>query len=213
MVEFKVEIDPDAGGTATAPLENQVSATATGVDENNVPFSDGTGPLIASDESDSGTDPSTGNSTDLGDHGTSDDPTPVYIPDLGLAKQAGVAVANGNDWDVEFTFFVENTGTVDLTNLSLTDDIRTEFGNAFVAASGLTVQNFNGTGTAPGANTNWQIDSTENILDGTGQLNIGDSFEVVFTITIDPDGLDSVSQALENQGTCLLYTSPSPRDS
>ena len=154
---------------------------------------------MASDSSDSGTDPSTGNSSDLGDHGTSDDPTPVYIPTIGLAKQAGDATPNGDNWNVVFTLFVENTGTVDLQNLSLVDDVAFQFDNAFAGASGLTIQNFSGSGTAPGANGLWNGNTALDLLDGTGQLNVGDSFEIQFTVTIDPDGLDSVSQALNNQ--------------
>ena len=61
------------------------------------------------------------------------------------------------------------------------------------------VQNFAGTGTAPGANGAWNGDTSLDLLDGTGQLDIGDSFEVAFTITINPDGIDSISQALNNQ--------------
>ena len=201
VVQFKVEINPDSGGTATAPLENQVTASGSAVDENGDPINDSGGMQItASDDSDSGTDPSTDNPTDLGDHGTTDDPTPVYLPAIGLAKEAGDAVANGENWDVTFTFVVENTGTVDLNKLNLVDDIATEFGPAFVSASGLTVGNFTGSGSAPGANAAWESDTMLNMVDGTGQLNVGDSFEVEFTITIDPDGIDSVSQALENQG-------------
>ena len=78
-----------------------------------------------------------------------------------------------------------------------------EFGNAFVGVEpgSLMVQNFAGTGTAPGANAAWEGNTSLDLLDGTGQANIGDSFEVVFTVTIDPDGLDSVSQGLNNQGS------------
>ena len=200
VVEFDVEINPDAGGTATAPLENQVAASGIAIDENNIAYTDVNGATItANDDSDSGTDPSTDNSTDLGDHGTSDDPTPVYIPAIGLAKQASAATANGDNWDVDFTLFIENTGTVDLQNLSLFDNVSLQFGNAFAGASGLAIQNFAGTGTAPSVNGLWNGNNALDLLDGSGQLNVGDSFEVVFTITIDPDGLDSISQALENQ--------------
>ncbi|QEG22775.1 DUF4347 domain-containing protein [Mariniblastus fucicola] len=202
VVQFTVEIDPDAGGTASGPLENQVAAGGIGVDEDGNTYTDSNGdPVTADDLSDDGTDPSADNAGSPGDHGTSDDPTPIYIPAIGLAKEASDAVTNGDNWDVDFTFVIENTGTVDLNNLDLIDDIAAEFGNAFVSASGLTVQNFVGTGTAPGANSGWESDTTLNMLDGTGQLNVGDTFEVTFTITIDPDGIDSVSQTLDNQGT------------
>ena len=191
---------------------------------------------MVTDDSDNGTDPNSNNG-----EGTSDDPTPLLLPSVGLAKMAGDPVANGDNFDVPFTFVYENNGTVALTTLSLTDDIATEFGNAFVnvVPGSLAVQNFTGSGAAPGANAAWEADTMLDMLDGTGQLNVSDTFEVTFIVTIDPDGIDSQSQGLENQGTagsegidpatgladpalvvtddsdngtCLLYTSPSPRD-
>ena len=75
----------------------------------------------------------------------------VDVSSVGLAKLAGDAIPNGDNFDVTFTFVYVNNGNVDLANLSLTDDIAAQFGNAFVSASGLAVQNFNGSGTAPGA--------------------------------------------------------------
>ena len=160
----------------------------------------------------SGTDPNGNNPEDQGDAGTSDDPTPLLIPDVGIAKSAGVAVPNGDNFDVTFTIVYQNTGTTTVNNLSLIDDVATQFGNAFVTADGLTVGNFSGTGTAPTANGTWTGDTSQNLLVG-GSLDVGDSFEVTFTVTIDPDGVDSVSQGLNNQAVaCLLYTSPSPRD-
>ena len=102
-----------------------------------------------------------------------------------------------------FTFLIENNGTVDMTNLSLTDDIMDEFGNAFVAVvpMSLGITPVGPVAVLPGVNSGWELDSMQDLLDGTGRLNVGESFEVSFTVTIDPDGMDSVSQALENQGT------------
>lgn len=200
VFQFTVEVDPDATGTSAA-LDNQVTATGDAVDDSGTPLTDALGtPIVATDESDSGTDPSETNAGEPGDTGGSDDPTPLNLPAVGLAKSAGDAVANGDNFDVQFTFFYENTGTTTLTNLELRDDIETEFGNAFISAGGVAVQNFAGTGNAPTANAAWTTDTTQNMITG-GVLNIGDSFEVVFTVTIDPDGVDSVSQGLENRGT------------
>ena len=129
------------------------------------------------------------------------------IPDIGLAKSAGDAVpsaTNPDNFEVTFTFVYENTGTVDLTTLSLTDDIAAEFGNAFVAVvpgSLAIAPGAGGVNTLPGVNAGWEGNTTLDLLDGTGQLDIGEYFEVSFTVEIDPDGIDSVSQGLENQGT------------
>ena len=197
-VQFIVEVDPDATGTSSQ-LDNQATATGDAVDENGNPLTDSSGnPLVVTDDSDNGADPNSENG-----EGTSDDPTPLLLPDVGLAKSAGDAIPNGDNFNIPFTFVYENTGTVDLGNLSLTDDIAAEFGNAFVGVipGSLTVQNFTGTGTSPGANAAWEADTSLDLLDGTGQANVGDSFEVTFVVEIDPDGIDSVSQGLENQGT------------
>ena len=197
-VQFIVEVDPDATGTSSQ-LDNQATATGDAVDENGNPLTDSSGnPLVVTDDSDNGADPNSENG-----EGTSDDPTPLLLPDVGLAKSAGDAIPNGDNFNIPFTFVYENTGTVDLGNLSLTDDIGAEFGNAFVGVipGSLTVQNFTGTGTSPGANAAWEADTSLDLLDGTGQANVGDSFEVTFVVEIDPDGIDSVSQGLENQGT------------
>ena len=153
-------------------------------------------PIVVSDNSDSGSDPNGDNSDAPGDNdmGGTDDPTPLLLPDIGLAKSAGDAVPNGENFDVTFTFVYENTGTVDLANLSLTDDIQAEFGNAFVAVVPGSLAVNPGTATAaPGANAAWEGDSTLDLLDGTGQLNIGEYFEVSFTVTIDPGHRQRVS--------------------
>ena len=142
VVQFTVEVDPDAVG-APGELDNQVTVGGDGVDENGVPITDSTGtPIVVTDDSDSGADPNGTNPDGDGDNGTSDDPTPLYLPAIGLTKDAGDAVANGENFDVEFTLIYENTGTVDLTNLTLFDDVAAQFGNAFVSTSGLSIQNF-----------------------------------------------------------------------
>ena len=86
--------------------------------------------------------------------------------------------------------------------LTLFDDIDAQFGNAFVGVSGLAVQNFSGSGTAPTANANWQSDTTQNLLNASGSLNPGDSFQVVFTATIDPDGFGQRLARLDQSSDC-----------
>lgn len=200
VVQFTTVVDPDAGGTSSA-LNNSVTASGSAVDANGDPILDSLGnPIVATDDSDSGSDPSATNAGEEGDTGGSDDPTPLNLPAIGLAKSAGDAVANGDNFDVTFTFVYENTGTTRLENLSVLDDIAAQFGNAFVSAGTPVVQNFVGTGTAPTGNAAFAGDTSVSLISGGG-VNAGDSFEVVFTVTIDPDGIDSVSQGLENSGT------------
>ena len=201
VLEFTVEVDLDAGGTSAGSINNTVTGGGDAVDEDGNPITDSSGnPVTASDDSDSGSDPNGDNAGDQGDNGTSDDPTPLLIPDVGVAKSAGDPVPNGDNFDVPFTLILENTGTVTLTDLNLSDDVAAQFGNAFVSVQGVTVSSFTGTGTAPTINAAFASDTTQNILAG-GSLDTGDVVEVTFVVTVDPDGIDSVSQALENQAT------------
>ena len=127
VVQFTTEVDPDAVG-APGALNNQATTGGDAVDSNGNPVTDSSGnPIVVTDDSDSGTDPNTSNAAAPGDNGTSDDPTPLLLPDIGLAKSAGDAVANGENFDVTFTFVYENTGTVALVNPSLTDDITVSY--------------------------------------------------------------------------------------
>ena len=122
----------------------------------------------------------------------------VLVADIGVAKTASDAVANGDYFDVTFVLLVENTGTATLDGITLTDDVVAQFGNAYVAANNLAVTNFVGSGTAPTANAGWLTDPSQSLLSG-GSLNVGDYVEVTFVVTIDPDGIDGVSQSLLNQ--------------
>jgi len=198
-VTFTATLDPDATGSSTT-LDNQ--ANGAGTDNTTEPGN----PRTVNDDSDSGIDPTSTNPDGPGDTGTEDNPTPLYIPDIAIAKLQGITTQDPltHSWLVDYTFFVENIGTVSLDSLSLTDDIATEFGNAFVRiqAGSLSLQNFNGTGIAPAANLAWEGDTSLEILNATGsRLDPGDSFEIIFTVEIDPDGVDGLSQPLENQAT------------
>ena len=121
----------------------------------------------------------------------------VTNAEFGVAKAASDAVPVGENFDVTFTLVVENLGNVPLSNLTLTDDVAAMFGDALVAVSAPTLQNFVGSGSAPTLNSNWTSNTAQNILAG-GVLEVGASFEVSFTVTIDPDA-GGVSQPLQNQ--------------
>jgi len=207
-----VAIDSAWDGTATtefidpttSALNNQVKASGIAVDHDGNPITDGSGaPIMVMDLSDSGTDPDDPNAGANGDTGGSDDPTPLYLPGVGLAKAAGDAVPNGDNFDVEFTLVWENTGNVALDNVTVLDDIATEFGAQFVQieTGSLVVQNFTGTGSAPTANAAWETATGNSLVTSTGPINAGDTFEIVFTVTIDPDAGGTSSSGLENQAT------------
>ena len=202
-IEYTVELD--ATELASVPdASTFVTATGNAIDDDGNPVTNFNGDLVSAfDHSDSGTDPNGNNDGEPGDSGESNDSTPLYVPSIGLAKSAGDAVVNGDNFDVTFTFVFENTGNVALTNLSLVDDLAADLGDAFVdvVPGSLSVQNFTGAGVAPQVNAEWESNTAFDLLDGSGQLEVGDSFEVVFTATIDPDAVGSSSRRLDNQGT------------
>ena len=201
-VQFTVEVDPDASGTSQ-PLDNQVVVGGAAVDANGNPITDPNGnPIRVEDDSDSGTDPNSSNPNDQGDQGTSDDPTPLFIADLGIAKSiVGTPVLTDlGNFVVTYQAVIENTGTVDLASLSLVEDLTTQFGSAFVNAGNLSI-----TSGTTDANSDiavnaagWNGNSTSELLDPANAniLVVGDSFTVQFEVEIDPR---AVTNTLENQ--------------
>ena len=96
---------------------------------------------MATDDSDNGTDPNGENGEDNSDGVAGNDPTPILIADIGLAKSVvgqPTLLTNG-DYSVTYQLVVENTGTVDLANLSLTEDLASQLAGGFVNAGGLVI--------------------------------------------------------------------------
>ncbi len=192
-LQFTIRIDATAGDT-TAPTDwtNQVTATADGITSS--------GLVPTSDLSDDGTDPNTNNG-----FGTSDDPTGLFTPQIRAGKNYGTIVTNmDGTYSVPVVISVVNTGVADLTNLSLTEDIQTEFGNAFVSLSNpqITAVGPYG-GVLPNINPAWGAPNTlVNVID-PGQANesllIGEQFEFTFDVIVDPDAVDDQSQYMMNQ--------------
>ncbi|MEL6986280.1 MAG: hypothetical protein AAGK97_00470, partial [Bacteroidota bacterium] len=201
MIEFVVEVDPDAAG-AQDTLANQAHVSGTG--------SDGT---VVMDASDSGTDPEGNNPNEPGDTGGPDDPVILSFASIGVAKQvdpntAPVPASSGvtGNWDVKYVLLIQNTGTDTLTNVSLEDNIATQMGGAYVGVVAGSVMVSGGTAyelgdvdatfTGAGANTA--------ILDGTGAMAPGENIEVMFVLEIDPDNPGAIygpDGVLENQAT------------
>ena len=185
---YTVTIDPSQAPAGSIGLDNQASTSGEALDSNGNPILDASGdPVTANDLSDSGTDPTNG-----GGAGTNEDPTSIILPNIGAAKEVyeTFALPNG-DFQVTYQLVVDNTGNVDLAGLSLTDDIATQFGPAFVSAGNLTLV------TPP--------------TDPASSVVINASFDgSVATEIIDQAA--STLLAVGDSYTCLLYTSPSPRD-
>ena len=99
------------------------------------------------------------NGTDAdGDNGTGgfDDPTPFLLSQIGLAKAitnvSPAASGIEGNYDVKVKYTLQNTGTSDLSNVSLMDDISTQWGPAFVGVTGAPVITLNEAKTGCAAN-------------------------------------------------------------
>jgi hypothetical protein len=202
-VDFAVEVDPNAPG-APDPLQNSAMAAAKGATNSGAPLmGPGNMMLFVTDLSDAGTDPNGTNPNFPGDTGGSDDPLALNLPSISAAKSiVGIDFASSGttgNFNVTFDMVVENTGNVDLTNLTLIDDLATEFGTSFVnvvtapqivASTATTNPATNAGYSGMGANTD--------LLSGGGTLEPGQQFTVRVEIEL------SSSTALEtasNQAT------------
>ena len=134
---------------------------------------------------------------------------------------------------------VQNSGTVPVSNLSLTEDIASQFGFAFISVTTPTIDStLAPTSTIPTSliNPAWAGNTALDVFDAavtTEVLNAGEEFSITFDVVVDPDFNDDDSDFLTNtatvtgdgqnfdgstvqvsdqSGLCLLYTSPSPRD-
>ena len=214
QVVFTALIDPNAAG-APATLEN--TATAGGTPP---------GGSAVTDDSNTGTDIAGASTGELptnnpGGPGTPTPVTPpVPVPEIGLVKSASTisAVHSDGTFDVTYTLLVENTGNIGLTPLTLVDDLAaaSQLGsalNGIVTAPAVSiVTNASGNAVAPttsGAAFTGNGTGTALITGTDGRIDPGDQYQVTFTANIDPN-IAGAPTALDN--TCLLYTSPSPRD-
>ncbi|QDT13085.1 DUF4347 domain-containing protein [Planctomycetes bacterium K23_9] len=191
---FTIEVDttlPDGGDTTGAgDFTNTVVATA-----------DGPGGTTASDNSDAGTNPNSDNG-----NGTDDDPTPFQVPQIRAGKTHGTAIktidGTGN-YIVPVTIVVANSGNVDLTNVTLIEDVAALFGNAFVSVDSMSITATGPfTGTLPTLNTNWDSSDTAiGVIDTTvpNELKSNEQFTFSFNVVVDPDEVDGLSQFNENQ--------------
>ena len=218
-------IDPDLIDDASQGLNNQAIASGFGVNPDGTPLTDPLGnPVATSDDSDNGIDPNGENAEDDGDGVAGNDPTPVIIADLAIAKSiVGEPTLNDQGfYVVSFQVAVENTGTVDLASLSLLEDLSTQFGPAFIDAGNLFIVS----GTSD-ASSNIVLDSAgfdgstiTELLDPANAniLAVGDSFILQFDVEIDPRAVTAplVNQvsgsgdAVDDNGNPILNSNGNP---
>jgi hypothetical protein len=190
---FTIELDPNAPGTP-APLTNQATVSARGLDPAGQPLP---GNLIVADLTDTGSQPGTSNPGQPGDSGGHDDPTLLTLPGLQVAKHiAGVDVANSGiagHFDVIFEVVLKNTGNVDLTDLSLMDNLSlaSQFGAAYINTVDTPQIVATGAyGTATTATTdpglNGSYNGTGDLLTGGGLLEPEQVLVVQYTVEVKP---------------------------
>ena len=191
MVEVVIEVDASMAGGTT--LMNQATTTATSLDEMGNPST------VVEDDSDNGINPTGDN-----DEGGFDDPTPLNLPTIGLAKAAGTpapVAGMPGIFDVEYTFIIENTGNTQLTNISLTDDFNAQFGSAFVEVTTAPAIS-GGTAAVPGGTNpafTGQGAPFDEMLDGTGVLDPQENIEVTVTVRVDGSNVQDPINTLTNQ--------------
>ena len=111
------------------------------------------------------------------------------IPALEKALSgAPTSLPNGN-FEVTYTFQLENNGTSEMCNISVAEDLDTQFGCAFVnadPASAIAFTNTSGSSIQPTINTAYEGDFSTNFFNGDGCLFPGDllTWEVNVEITI-----------------------------
>ena len=185
-ITFTVRFDP---GGLTGPFNNTAATTATSP----------AGTVVA-DASVNGSDPDPDGD---GDPTNDASPTPITFteaPIIGLAKNLDSVVdAPGapGQFDVTFTFTVQNYGNVDLNDVQITDNLATTFGTPATIVSNTTptsptlAVNSGFTGVAP--NTG--------LLTATGNtLRPAESATVTVTVRINPNGVTSFTNTATATG-------------
>ena len=208
-VRFTVTIAPQADGTFGS-LGNQAESHATGLDDHGNTLINSNGdPLTASDVSDAGTDPRGENDTDNNDGIPANDRTTIEYSDLAITKSV-VEIVGGDQSRpiVTFRLVIANTGTAALGQMSLLDDLATQFGDALHEAGNLSMI------TAP-------TDTDSNILlnlagwDGSSDIELldtsvdnvlaaGDEFTIELTVQLNRNRLpDQPANQASGSGVAL----------
>ena len=215
-----VEIDPN-DASAVLPMHNTATTSGDASTDDGTLITKGGSTITVTDDSDSGTNPESTNSGADGDTGGTDDPTPLNIADLDITKAiigTPTALPNGN-FEISYSVLVANTGTVDLANLSLLEDVQSQFGSGFVSAGDLRIT------TAPTDSSSsvsldssgWNGNSTASEMVDTATpslLATGDSFVLEFSVEVDADCSTHKHHAHDlhrRSDICSGYRSNAPR--
>jgi len=215
-IEFVVEIDPDAAGVPK-PLLNQAYTTALPTN--------GFGSVLVNqkkglpetlyvegdiqDLSDSGPEVDSTNPDEPGDTGGEDDPTPVIIPSIDVAKSISEikipASHTPGNRELTFRFRMQNSGNIDLEDLQLLDPIRSELAGIWVGLTSAPAITFSSALETPVLRTGFDGVSNATMFTGTsGLLRPGEIVEVVLKAEVDPNR-DVTYAPVYNQATASGY--------
>lgn len=184
------------GDTASITITVQLDLTSDGtVDIDNSAIATGLPPgstTPVEDISQSGSDVDPDND---GDPTNNDVPNRIRIPSIGVAKTVSApTLVGGTTFEFDYTIRVENTGTITLTDVQLTENLQAALiDNAFNRADSFTVTNValsfpDGAPTVPPTeNTVFNGTSVTTLFDGavTNTFDPGDSAQVVITVQAD----------------------------
>ena len=145
------------------------------------------------DTADSDADPDTGQTAVISlapgeDNEDVDAGIAPLVPAIGLAKDitdGPTRIGTTDNYDISYTFIIENLGETPLTDVALTDNVAI----GLAATTGSVVS---------GPTPNDAGDCSTTVALGTQTLAVGESCTAVWDFEIT--------------NPCLLYTSPSPRD-
>ncbi len=190
LITLSVTIEVDIScPTRPEPLANQATVTGAGPEGEAV-----------MDDSDDDTDLDGDNNPD-NETGGEDDPTLLPIPEINVTKAftSGMALPN-DEYELNYEFIVENTGNVDLTNLSLLDPL--VFGSTLTAAPMVSVMNISAT-SPPVANLAYDGIATTDLVIGmaTDLLEPGQQYKVTLKVVVDIAAFAALPQPVENQAT------------
>ena len=136
--------------------------------------------------------------------------SPLVIADLGIAKSiAGEPVlTDTGNYVVTYEVVIENTGNVALADLSLLEDLQTQFGAPFVDAGNLTitVAPSDPQSTVAVDSAGWNGSSSIELIDTSSSslLAVGDSFTIQFDVEIDPSQVDAtLANQVEGSGDAV----------
>jgi len=146
---------------------------------------------------------------------------PIPILEKSIANVTALPNAN---FTVDYELLISNDGDSSLVDISLIDDIATQYGCAFqnnVTTPVVVLSNVSGNSVAPTANASYDASAQSNMFIGTdGVLFPGDEIQVTFSIEVDPNcgGVDSplinsaTVSGTEPYGSILTDISDDPED-